>query len=358
MPSSYRIRFLRVGGYNAVSALQHERWKSLSMHDRGKTIFYGTLLLLLSIASLLVALAVGSVSISLADTLAVLANGGEPLHRTLILDLRLPRALAAFATGGLLALAGALMQVLLRNPLADPYILGVSGGAAAGALVVLLLGLGGIWVGGAAFGGALLSTLLVFSLAHGRGGWTPTRLLLTGVVIAAGWGAIISLLLALGPDGSLRSMLFWLMGDLSYSSKPGIELAILLAGLLLVMPFSRHLNLLARGDLQARSLGVPVQPLNIGIYLVASLFTAVAVTQGGSIGFVGLVIPHMLRLVAGADHRRLLPGAVLAGGSLLVLADTLARTIVAPRQLPVGVVTAFIGVPLFLYLLNRSRSQV
>lgn len=328
------------------------------MPDRASNWLLGSSLLALSIVAMLVALAFGSVSISIGDVLAVLGGDGQQLHRTLILELRLPRAVAAFATGGLLALAGALMQVLLRNPLADPYILGVSGGAAVGALVVMLLGFGGLMVGGAAFGGALLSTLLVFSLAHGRGGWTPTRLLLTGVVIAAGWSALISLLLALGPDSSLRSMLFWLMGDLSYSSNPGIELAVLGVGLLAILPFSRHLNLLARGDLQARTLGVPVQPLNIGIYLVASLFTAVAVTQGGSIGFVGLVVPHMLRLVAGADHRRLLPGAALAGGSLLVLADTLARTVIAPRQLPVGVVTAFIGVPLFLYLLNRSRSQV
>jgi iron complex transport system permease protein len=328
------------------------------MPDRASNWLLGSSLLALSIVAMLVALAFGSVSISIGDVLAVLGGDGQQLHRTLILELRLPRAIAAFATGGLLALAGALMQVLLRNPLADPYILGVSGGAAVGALVVMLLGFGGLMVGGAAFGGALLSTLLVFSLAHGRGGWTPTRLLLTGVVIAAGWSALISLLLALGPDSSLRSMLFWLMGDLSYSSNPGIELAILGVGLLAILPFTRHLNLLARGDLQARTLGVPVQPLNIGIYLVASLFTAVAVTQGGSIGFVGLVVPHMLRLVAGADHRRLLPGAALAGGSLLVLADTLARTVIAPRQLPVGVVTAFIGVPLFLYLLNRSRSQV
>lgn len=316
------------------------------------------LLLPLSVAAMLLALATGSVALDPADVLDVLAGGGDPLNRTLVLELRLPRALTAFATGGLLALAGSLMQVLLRNPLADPYILGTSGGAAVGALCMLMLGAAGFWIGTAAFAGALGSTLLVFSLAHGRGGWTPTRLLLTGVVVAAGWGALISLLLALGPDGSLRSMLFWLMGDLSYGSSPLVAWLVLLSGLAALIPFSRHLNLLARGDLQARALGVPVQPLNLGIYLAASLFTAVAVTQGGSIGFVGLVIPHMLRLTTGADHRRLLPGAVLAGGILLVLADTLARTLLAPRQLPVGVVTAFIGVPLFLYLLNRSRSSI
>src|SRR5690606_14583869 len=154
------------------------------------------------------------VTLEPADVLAVLAGNGDAMHRMLLLDLRLPRAFTAFATGGLLALAGALMQVLLRNPLADPYVLGVSGGAAVGALCMLMLGAASFWVGGAAFAGALLSTLLVFSLAHGRGGWTPTRLLLTGVVVAAGWGALISLLLTLGPDGSLRNMLFWLMGDL------------------------------------------------------------------------------------------------------------------------------------------------
>lgn len=315
-------------------------------------------LLPLAAVAILLALAAGSIRLAPGEVLAVIMGDGDPLHRTLVLELRLPRALTAFATGGLLALAGALMQVLLRNPLADPYVLGISGGAAVGALSMLMLGVAGFWVGGAAFAGALASTLLVFSLAHGRGGWTPTRLLLTGVVVAAGWGALISLLLALGPDGSLRNMLFWLMGDLSYAAELGTEWLVLGVGLIALLPFSRHLNLLARGDLQARALGVPVQPLNLGIYLAASLFTAVAVMQGGSIGFVGLVIPHMLRLTTGADHRRLLPGVVLAGGILLVLADTLARTLLAPRQLPVGVVTAFIGVPLFLYLLNRSRSSI
>lgn len=328
------------------------------MPKRLPILLLTALLALFAAVTLLAALAIGSVAVDPAMLWAVFTGKGEPLARTLVLDLRLPRALAAFATGGLLALAGSLMQVLLRNPLADPYILGVSGGAATGALGVMLLGFGGIWIGGAAFAGALLSTLLVFALAHGRGGWTPTRLLLTGVVVAAGWGALISLLLALGSDSSLRSMLFWLMGDLSGSREPGWALLILAFGLLACLPFARHLNLLARGDMQARALGVPAKPLNVGIYIIASLFTAVAVTLGGSIGFVGLVVPHMLRLITGADHRLLLPGAVLAGGSLLVLADTLSRTIIAPRQLPVGVVTAFIGVPLFLYLLNRSKSQV
>ena len=315
-------------------------------------------LLLLTAAAFAVALMVGSTELSPHELWATLTGGGGDMSRTVVLELRLPRAFNAFAVGGLLALAGTLMQVLLRNPLADPYILGVSGGAAVGALGAFLAGLAGLWVSGGAFAGALLSTLLVFALAHGRGGWTPTRLLLTGIAVAAGWGAVISLLLVLGSDASLHSMLFWLMGDFSYQLGRPFGLGVLAAGLLLSWPFARQLNVLARGETLAEVLGVPVRPLTLAIYIGASLFTAVAVTEAGTIGFVGLVVPHMFRLAAGGDHRRLLPGAVLLGGCLLVLADTLARTVAAPRQLPVGVVTAALGVPLFLYLLNRARGPL
>jgi iron complex transport system permease protein len=328
------------------------------MQERLRPLPLLSALLALTLIAMCVSLAVGSVHLPLGSVLKVLEGGGDPLTRTLVLELRLPRAVAAFATGGLLALAGALMQVLLRNPLADPYILGVSGGAAVGALLSLLLGVAGFWVSGSAFLGALVSMLIVFVLAHGRGGWTPTRLLLTGIVVAFGWGAAVSLLLVLSSDASLRSMLFWLMGDLSYRSGGWPELAIVIAGLGVCLPFARHLNVLARGETLAEALGISVRPLTIAIYIAASLFTAAAVTEAGAIGFVGLVIPHMLRLISGSDHRTLLPGAVLLGGSLLMLADTLARSLLAPQQLPVGVVTATIGVPLFLYLLNRARGPL
>lgn len=311
-----------------------------------------------TLIALCVALTVGSVPLPLGRVIHTLGGGGDALTRTLVLELRLPRAVTAFSVGGLLALAGALMQVLLRNPLADPYILGVSGGAAVGALLSLLFGLAGYWASGSAFLGALMSMLIVFVLAHGRGGWTPTRLLLTGIVVAFGWGAAISLLLVLSDNASLRGMLFWLMGDLSYRSGGWLALVVVIVGLAACLPFARHLNVLARGETLAEALGVAVRPFSIAIYIVASLFTAVAVTEAGAIGFVGLVIPHLLRLVSGSDHRTLLPGAVLAGGSLLMLADTLARTVVAPEQLPVGVVTAAIGVPVFLYLLNRARGPL
>jgi len=248
-----------------------------------------------------------------------------------------------------------LMQVLLRNPLADPYVLGLSGGAAVGALLAMLAGLGGLLVSGSAFAGALLSTLMVFGLAHGTGSWTPSRLLLTGVVVAAGWGAVITLMLAVSPAQRLPGMLYWLMGDVSYARSPWPALGLLALVCVLVLPLGRSLNVLARGPMQAAALGVSVRPLEWMIYILASLLTATAVTMAGSIGFVGLVVPHMLRLVLGNDQRLILPACALAGGALLVLADTLARVVIAPEQLPVGVITALLGVPTFLYLLYRSR---
>lgn len=309
----------------------------------------------IAVLAMIFALAVGSVTIAPAEIWAVLQGEGSLLHSTLIWDLRLPRTLAAFATGGLLAVAGALMQVLLRNPLADPYVLGLSGGAAVGALLAMLASMGTLLISGSAFAGAMLATVLVFGLAHGTGSWTASRLLLTGVVVAAGWGALITLMLALTPSYKLPGMLYWLMGDVSYARTPWPALLVLALAILVIMPLARNLNVLARGSMQAAALGVSVRPLEWTIYLLASLLTATAVTTAGSIGFVGLIVPHMLRLVLGNDQRIILPASALAGGTLLVLADTLARTVIAPEQLPVGVITALLGVPTFLYLLHRSR---
>ncbi|UQG58375.1 iron ABC transporter permease [Marinobacter sp. M3C] len=310
---------------------------------------------LLALASMAFALALGSVTVSPADVWQVIKGEGSTLHRTLLLDLRLPRTLAAFGTGGLLAVAGALMQVLLRNPLADPYVLGLSGGAAVGALLAMLMGMGTLIISGSAFAGAMLATVLVFGLAHGTGSWTPSRLLLTGVVVAAGWGAVITLMLAITPSYKLPGMLYWLMGDVSYARSPWPAVVVLAVSVVVIMPLARNLNVLARGPMQAAALGVSVRPLEWTIYVLASLLTATAVTTAGSIGFVGLIVPHMLRLILGNDQRIILPASALAGGTLLVLADTLARTMIAPEQLPVGVITALLGVPTFLYLLHRSR---
>jgi len=316
-------------------------------------------LLIATPLSLAAALLLGSVPIGLGSLWQILSQDHQQtLSRDaqIVLDLRLPRALAAFAAGALLALAGALMQVLLRNPLADPYILGVSGGAATGALCAMFLGLTGALVTGSAFAGALCAVILVFGLAHGRGAGAPNQLLLTGVVIAMGWGAVISLLLTLVPQHRVHGMLFWLMGDLSYAPDAFPALVVLILALLLSLALARSLNVLSLGEQQGALLGLPVAPVRIVLYFLASLLTAVAVTLGGSIGFVGLVVPHLLRLLAGSDHHLLLPGAALAGGCLLVLADTLARTLFAPQQIPVGVLTAFLGIPLFLFLLSRQRS--
>ncbi len=324
------------------------------MPTRRRALLVILLLALIGLASLVVALAAGSLPVSAADVASALLGDTSDVAAEVVRELRLPRAMAAFACGGLLALAGALMQVLLRNPLADPYVLGISGGASVGALSAMLFGLPLLLVNGGAFAGALAATLLVFGLARGDGSWTQTRLLLTGVIVAAGCGAAVALILSVAPENKLRGMLFWLMGDLSHAASPWPALAMLALGLLAALPFSRDLNLLARGDLTARALGVPVARLRGGVYVLAALATAAAVTTTGSVGFVGLIVPHLVRLSVGNDQRVLLPAAALAGGALLTLADTLARTIVAPQQLPVGVLTALIGVPVFLYLLTRS----
>ena len=282
-------------------------------------------------------------------------NADNAMAYQVIHELRLPRALSAFAVGGLLALSGALLQVLLRNPLADPYILGISGGAAVAALLSMLGGLSIGWIRGNAFAGALTSMILVFGLSRMGAVWTQNRLLLTGVVIAAGWGALISLILALAPSAQVQGMLFWLIGDMSYSHQPGMALIALVAGLAVSLWLARALNLLRRGENTTAALGENPMHLHLVIYLVASLLTAMAVTLAGSVGFVGLVIPHLLRLLGGSDHRFLLPACVLLGGGFLTVADTLARSWAAPVQLPVGVLTALLGVPVFLFLLIRSR---
>ncbi len=311
-------------------------------------------LLIVVLLSFIFALLTGSVTIPLEEIPNLFSNTASPFYHSLIVDLRLPRAMAAFTAGALLSLAGVLMQVLLRNPLADPYVLGVSGGAALAALLSMLAGMSSIWLTGSAFLGALVSIVLVFSFAHSKGSWTVSRLLLTGIILASGWGALISFVLVIAPAERIHGMLFWLMGDLSYNRPVLPSFIILLLGLTGSLLISRQLNILLWGDLQANSLGVDTHKVRNIVFFLSSLLTAGAISLAGSIGFVGLVIPHLVRLLIGNDHRLLLPASALTGGSLLIIADTLARTVLAPQQLPVGVLTALIGVPLFLYLLKRS----
>ncbi len=314
-------------------------------------------------ASAALALMLGSSAIPASDLWRQLFAPDDSAASQVLHQLRLPRAWAAFGTGGLLALAGALMQVLLRNPLAEPYVLGVSGGAAVGALGAMVLGLAAAWTHVGAFGGALLSIVIVFAVAQRDLGavavsepaeGTP-RLLLAGVMLAAFWTALVTLMLALAPEARIRGMLFWLAGDLGATDAGTLPAWGLLIATLTMLPLARSLNVLLRGSVVARTLGVPVIVLRRTLYAVASLATALAVTTSGAVGFVGLVVPHALRLLIGNDQRVLLPACALAGGAALLLADTLARTLVAPQQLPVGIVTALVGVPTFLFLLLRRR---
>ncbi len=302
-----------------------------------------------------VALAFGSVNLPFTEWLHALSGQGGDTAREIVWGLRAPRAFAGFAVGALLALAGALLQVLLRNPLADPYILGVSGGAAVGALAAMLAGLAGAIVHASAFAGACAAALALFAFSMRFTGWNIHRVLLAGVGIAAGAGAAVSLILTLAPAGQVHGMLFWLMGDLSGAERPLNGWIALAAALALALGLARQLDGLALGPLKAQSLGIAVGRTQALAFLAATGATVAAVMLAGSVGFVGLVVPHLLRLAGFTGHRVLLPLAALAGGTLVVVADTLARAIAAPLEFPVGALTALIGVPVLLVLIARSR---
>ena len=323
-------------------------------------------LALAALASFALALASGSVSGVLPALFDADSAGGQ--LAAVLWQLRLPRALSAFAAGGLLALAGGLLQALLRNPLADAYVLGVSGGAAVGAMLALLAGTGlfGMQAGSALGAFATLGALFLLARRAFFGRLntvarvaeeTSIGVLLTGVMIAAFAAALLSLLLALAPDLQMRSIMFWLLGDLAGATDlraAALALVVLLLLLAAASTQARPLNLLLRGDLQAFVQGVNVRRVRRRLVIVAALATATAVTLAGAVGFVGFVAPHLMRRLIGNDQRVLLPAASLAGGVLVLLADTVARTAFAPLQLPVGVLTALIGVPVFISLVRRQ----
>lgn len=317
--------------------------------------FFLVILSLVALASLALTLATGSHGIDPAPTWHALFDAGS-LEHDIVFRLRLPRALAAFGCGALLALAGVLLQALLRNPLADPFVLGISGGAGTLVLLAMLAGLTGAWLAGVGLLGAL-SSLGVLLLLAWRSGLRPQRLLLAGVILSSAWGAIITLLLALAPDAPLRGMIFWLMGDLAGVDPANARWPLFgaLGTLAFAWPLARSLDAVAQGELTARALGVAVDRTRVVVLLLAAGATTLAVLAAGSIGFVGLVTPHLLRLAGLRRHQALLPGCFLGGGILLLLADLLARSIAAPLQLPVGAVTAMLGAPLFLWLLARDR---
>ena len=306
-------------------------------------------------AALIAGILVGGADLSPGVLWQVLNGGGTEADRSIVLALRLPRALLAFACGALLAQSGALLQAVLRNPLADPYVLGVSGAAAAACIAALLLGWGQIATFGAGLVGAAIAGSLV--LYFGRGGpsgWEPFRVILAGAAIAAGSGAVLSLLLVLAPNQALRGALFWLLGDLSGAAR-WLPLWLLLLGAGLGLQTQAYaLNALSLSDAKAASLGVPVGRLQGIALAAAALLTVATVLACGTIGFVGLVAPHVLRFLGVSDYRWLLPLSALIGGGLLCLADAVARSAAAPAELPVGAVTALLGVPVLLLLLRRG----
>jgi iron complex transport system permease protein len=335
---------------------------SANLRSRAGFIIGG--LLLACVGSVLFAGMTGSVAIPLADIPAaldeLLHHRADSLAATL-LDLRASRALTAFVTGAALSLAGVMMQALLRNPLADPYVLGISAGSAVGALAALVAACAAWAVDAAAFAGAVVISMLLYLLARrdlkngsaAEGG--TALLLLTGVILSSAGSALVTLMLSIASENQLRGMIFWLIGDLSGAPLRALPWVVLAGGLLFALRSARAMNVLALHAEAAATLGIRVGVLRKGLFFCSGLLTASAVTTAGSIGFVGLIVPHACRFAFGPDHRVLIPAATLAGGAYLVLTDTLARTIIAPQQLPVGVITALIGTPVFLYQLHRLR---
>lgn len=316
------------------------------------------LLAALCAGALLLSVRLGAVPLGVREVLDALRGAGDPTTVAIVQRLRVPRSLLAALVGGALAASGAVFQALLRNPLAEPYVLGVSGGAAVGAVAAIVFGAGAssAGVGVAAFAGAAIAIVVVLRMAASVGPTLDTRiLLLSGVVAGAFFNACILLVLTFADTESFRSALFWMMGSFSGATWREIGLLTVLAGPALAVLFvlARPLNLLAVGEETAQYLGVRTERVKLAAYGTASLLTASAVAVSGVIGFVGLVVPHVVRMTWGADHRFLIPASVLLGATFLVLADSLARTVAAPTELPIGVVTAFVGVPFFLWILRR-----
>ncbi|EXJ16453.1 FecCD family ABC transporter permease [Imhoffiella purpurea] len=333
-------------------------------------------LLLLMLVVALLSIAIGPVTIPPAEVLRVVGDNlglpvGEiaPQHAAVIESIRLPRTLLGLLVGAALAVAGAAMQGLFRNPLADPGLIGVSAGSALAAVCVIVLGeqglafltsaLGPFSLPLAAFIGGLITTLVVYRLASRDGQTSVTTLLLAGIAINALCGAGTGLLTYLADDQQLRNLTFWSMGSLGGASWSQVgSVALLIALPLIALPLlARTFNALLLGEAEAGHLGIAVQRMQRLIVALAALAVGAAVAVSGLIGFVGLVVPHLLRLAMGPDHRFLLPGAALLGGSLLLLADLLARTLVTPAELPIGILTALLGGPFFIALLMRQRGM-
>ena len=340
------------------------RWKKIKLN----TLLYPILLLALLITAA-VAVSIGAVPLSLREIghvfleLFGISSGTrvDPIKRDILLNMRLPRVALAGAVGAALATAGAAFQGLFRNPMADSYVIGVSSGAALGAVAAILLGLPVAWGGiGAvplfAFAGGALTLLLVYRMARVGSEVPVMPLLLAGIAVSAFLSALISLLTYFA-DERLHQVVFWIMGGLGGATWAKVRMMVpyALLGFGCVYFYHRELNAMLFGEETAHHLGIDIEKVKKVLLGGSSQMVAAAVSTSGIIGFVGLVVPHFIRLLIGPDHRRLLPASALLGAALLMVTDTLGRTIIAPRELPVGIITALLGAPLFIYLLRRRK---
>jgi iron complex transport system permease protein len=331
-----------------------------------KVLITSFLLFIVLIVVGLLSITLGSVKVPALRSIQILLQsilGGKgsesETERAIILSLRVPRTILAGVVGAGLSLSGAIFQALLRNPLADPYILGVSSGAAVGTIIAILMGLGSLSFGlpVASFLGALLTVIIVFYFGRQEGKIHPNTLLLAGVITSAFLSALIMFFISLSQKEELHTIIFWLMGDFSFANTQAIRVVLpyIVIGFFFLYVYARPLNLILLGEEHALQLGVNVERVRLLSYLFASLVTAASVSVCGLIGFVGLIVPHSVRLLFGSDHRLLLPSSALVGAAFLVASDTLARTLLAPIELPVGVITAAFGGPFFIYLLRTRK---
>jgi iron complex transport system permease protein len=337
-----------------------EQSRTLGHLTLRRALYLGAVLLLLLVCILVAAALLGSQRLPVSSSLCSLAGGSNcglsAQEHAILFDLRLPRILLAGAVGICLATAGAGYQALLRNPLAEPYLLGVSNGAAVGTMLALVFFGQHEWSRPVmAFAGALAATFVVYRLARGRAGATPERLILAGVIVTTFLSSGIVFITTLMDATRIRSFTFWLLGDLS-GTTPSLLLVTFIAagvGVAIIALNARPLNLMMLGERDAFDLGVEVGRVRITVFVAASLLVGASVASSGSVGYVGLVVPHLVRLSFGSDNRIVIAASALAGAAFVILADTVARTIIAPRELPVGAITALIGAPLFVYLLKR-----
>jgi len=319
------------------------------------------------VAVMVAAVSIGAVNIPVGDVWGILLHHltgrgttGDPALDQIVWTFRAPRVGLAALVGAGLAVAGAVLQTLVSNPLADPVVLGFSYGASLGAVLVITLGgaaLGGLGVSGAAFVGALAAGVLVFALGQRRGRLAPTRLVLAGVAVGYVLLSVTSFVQLLATPTELRTVMFWMLGSVAgaqWSQLPTVTVVVLTSTALLTL-FGRRLNALLAGDESATALGVDVNRLRAVLLVISALLTGTVIAVAGGVGFVGLMIPHLVRLTVGADHRRLLPLSALLGAVYLVVVDLLSRTVNRPNELPLGILTALLGAPFFLWLLRRNK---